>query len=233
MSKRILLLLVLSLLALPAFAQKGEIDELGFKAEKVYDFTNIDSVNLFNGNLNISIPIGKRYKVGGALSYQLSLIFNGKIWDYETWTEYDGNGNPQERGRSYPNLRSNAGLGWRVVLARQKSWGLGADLGYELGTRVYDSKLPSDKFHHGRSDVSHTVDAGLRLTLRQISPEGGFGRGPVGNLPLLPALPAHAQPAIAGLDIIERKNAIFARWHSLELETTVLIRDGGNVERRQ
>src|SRR5437870_7042883 len=89
MSKRILLLLVLSLLALPVFAQKGEIDELGFKAEKVYDFTNIDSVNLFNGNLNISIPIGKRYKVGGALSYQLSLIFNGKIWDYETWTEYD------------------------------------------------------------------------------------------------------------------------------------------------
>ena len=58
-----------------------------------------------------------------------------------------------------------AGLGWRVVLARQKSWGLGADLGYELGTRAYDSKLPSDKFHHGRSDVSHTVDAGLRLTL--------------------------------------------------------------------
>lgn len=59
-----------------------------------------------------------------------------------------------------------AGLGWRMELARAKSWRLGADLGYELGTRGYESNLPSDKYHYNRNDISNTVDVGLRWTLR-------------------------------------------------------------------
>jgi len=55
-----------------------------------------------------------------------------------------------------------AGLGWRMELARQKGWRLGADLGYELGTRAYDSKLPSDRYHYNRKDTSNTIDAALR-----------------------------------------------------------------------
>jgi len=67
-----------------------------------------------------------------------------------------------------------AGIGWHMELAREKGWGLGADLGYELGTRDYDSKLPSDKYHYGRNDVFHTVDVGVRLTLPQRRGLHGF-----------------------------------------------------------
>ena len=51
-----------------------------------------------------------------------------------------------------------AGLDGRVDLAR----GITASLGYELGTRDYTSKEPTDRYHYGRRDVSHAVEAGLR-----------------------------------------------------------------------
>src|SRR6476469_4119751 len=95
-----------------AAAQKPAGLELGIQPEKLYQFSDLDSVNLFNGNLMTSIPIGQRYSVGGSLSYQLNLVYNSKVWDYEQY--FDGNGKPFYVAR--PNLRSNAGLGWRLTL---------------------------------------------------------------------------------------------------------------------
>jgi len=54
--RRIALALLLSIVSVASVAQKGPLDELGFHADKVYDFSNVDAVNLFNGNVTISIP---------------------------------------------------------------------------------------------------------------------------------------------------------------------------------
>lgn len=58
-----------------------------------------------------------------------------------------------------------AGLGWRMDLARKRAWRLGASAGYELGTRAYDSNLPTDKYHYKRNDTLNTFDAALRWAL--------------------------------------------------------------------
>ena len=48
--------------------------------QNIFEFNNLDNINLFNGNLNINIPIGMKYQIGPKLSYQLSLSYNSKIW---------------------------------------------------------------------------------------------------------------------------------------------------------
>jgi RHS repeat-associated protein len=108
--------LALLLFAAPLVAQKPAAIELGFKADRVYDFGEIDNVNVFNGNNVITIPIGMRYPLTATFSYGLTLVYNSKVWDHrnmQTWSE---------PGLDYwwakPNIRSNAGVGWRISLGR-------------------------------------------------------------------------------------------------------------------
>lgn len=109
--------------------------ERGFSPQQVYQFNGLDSVNLFNGNLNVTIPIGPEYQVGGALSYQLRLVYNSKIWDFEYdfactinvvyqdvyWNNLDFIREfvyPDEGVACFtiaiPNRKSNAGTGWSL-----------------------------------------------------------------------------------------------------------------------
>jgi YD repeat-containing protein len=111
---------IVSLLALLltriAAAEKPAAIELGFKPEKVYSFSALDNVNLFNGNLIFTVPIGQQYPVNGNLTYGLTLVYNSKAWDYfyvEAFSRRD-----DIRAWAKPNVRSNAGMGWRVSLGR-------------------------------------------------------------------------------------------------------------------
>ena len=112
-SLRVLLIVVVAAAAGPAAAQKMPGHELGFKPDRLYQFTDLDSVNLFNGNLTVSIPIGQRYSVGGNLGYQFQLVYNSKMWDYMEWIDDN-----YESILAEPNIRSNAGVGWRLSLGR-------------------------------------------------------------------------------------------------------------------
>ena len=87
----------------------------GFVPEGMYQFDNVDSVNLFNGNLVATIPIGSSYPVGPEFSYQLNLVYNSKLWVFES---------PQsDPGKRYAQAHPifNAGLGWRLSLGEYKS----------------------------------------------------------------------------------------------------------------
>jgi hypothetical protein len=108
----VLLFHVVALTAVAASAQRHPNVEVGFKAERVYQFSDLDSVSLFNGNLTISIPLGLRYPVGPTLSYQFALTYNSKVWDY---------GMTDNRQVATPNRRSNAGVGWRLSFGRLSS----------------------------------------------------------------------------------------------------------------
>ena len=71
------------LLATPLAAQfQQQTRDLGFSAQNVYSTTDIDSVNLFNGNLVLTLPIGQTYPVSERLSYGLTLVHNSQVWTY-------------------------------------------------------------------------------------------------------------------------------------------------------
>ena len=71
----------------------------------------IDNINMFNGNLTVTLPIGSTYQRGG-VSYALTLVYSGNVWD--SWRE-----NPNSTSVTIvPNRRANAGLGWLLSLGR-------------------------------------------------------------------------------------------------------------------
>src|SRR5262245_32108925 len=63
----------------------------GFQANGVFSAVDIDSVNLFNGNLNIAIPIGNTYQTSGGFSYSLRLSYNSTLWRTLEWCSNDVN----------------------------------------------------------------------------------------------------------------------------------------------
>jgi len=104
------------LVALPVVAQHPNL-ERGVAADKMYQFGNIDQINLFNGNLSLTIPIGGDRPVGDRLSYGLTLTYNSKVWESEqVYTGTPDNGNWSYRKK--PLTLSNAGFGWILSLGQ-------------------------------------------------------------------------------------------------------------------
>src|SRR5213595_3624042 len=52
-----------------ARAQESPNKERGVSPGKSYQMGDLDTVNLFNGTMNLRIPLGQPYSVNGALSY--------------------------------------------------------------------------------------------------------------------------------------------------------------------
>jgi YD repeat-containing protein len=116
---------VLLLVALCASAHAQVLQEQhpntarGFEPEKMYDFSAVDSVNMFNGNLTLHIPIGPKLAVNGQLPYQLTLMYNSNCWDYFYWYDQPiGGGATTTMLQAMPTRRANAGIGWMLSLGR-------------------------------------------------------------------------------------------------------------------
>ncbi|HEV2915335.1 MAG TPA: RHS repeat-associated core domain-containing protein [Pyrinomonadaceae bacterium] len=103
-------LALIALISVNLYAQnQHKNQERGFSANSAYASQEIDHINLFNGNLVLTIPIGSRYPVGGQLSYSMTLFYNSNSWTqrevclsqadvstefYSTWfLTVDGEGN--------------------------------------------------------------------------------------------------------------------------------------------
>jgi YD repeat-containing protein len=125
--RRLLLVVVVLAIATGVTAQQPPNLERGFAADKIYQLSNIDNVNTFNGNLLAALPIGQRFPLSASLSYGLSLTYNSKLWDFvrrEHWG--DTCAPPPGEGCNYQfqyfeyeavaNRRSNAGLGWLFTI---------------------------------------------------------------------------------------------------------------------
>src|SRR4029453_7643920 len=66
----------------PAGAQHPNVAR-GFTPSGMFDVGGIDTVNGFNGNLSLRIPIGAGYPVGGLMgSYSFSLNYNSYVWNH-------------------------------------------------------------------------------------------------------------------------------------------------------
>jgi len=98
----------------------------GFDATKAFDAGDVDTVNTFNGNLALSIPIGLEYPEGGGMTFGLSLRYNSSVWDFKTFGQGDVDfeadvPEPDDCAtfsQSWPSLSFNAGMGWQLSLGR-------------------------------------------------------------------------------------------------------------------
>jgi RHS repeat-associated protein len=70
------------------------------------------SVSPFSGGLGIAIPIGQTYSVSPQLSYGLTLVYNGNLWDFSP--------DPSDATKiaAKPSRSSEAGWGWSLSLGR-------------------------------------------------------------------------------------------------------------------
>ncbi len=138
--------------------------ERGFRPEKLYQFSDIDSVNAFNGTLLINLPVGPDYRLDGGMSYGLRLSFNSKPWDLLQV----GN-----LVHATPSQRANAGFGWIIGFGRFVP---SDDPANNLsGIDLYEAPDGGDHFFDGvsadnctSSCPSYTSD-GSNLRLRTVS----------------------------------------------------------------
>jgi hypothetical protein len=103
------------LAAATLLAQVDPLRERGFAPEKAYQIGDIDSINTFNGNLILSIPLGGSYPINGGLTFGIGLSYNGNIWDLTAVT-YDGG--QTWVTRADPCRSCNAGTGFMISLGR-------------------------------------------------------------------------------------------------------------------
>jgi RHS repeat-associated protein len=97
----------------------------GFDATKAFDSSGIDTVNTFNGNLSLAIPLGLEYPLDGGFSFSLALRYNSSVWDFKTFGEMDVDFLDEEPddlcgtySQAWPSWTFNAGIGWQVSLGR-------------------------------------------------------------------------------------------------------------------
>lgn len=113
--------LALLLTVAVAEAQQHPNLERGFKPERLYNFTGLDSVNVFNGNLNVKLPLGLAYPNNAGMSWSLRASYNSKLWDFDE-LQYTGSADPASFNTEYvlavPSQRANAGFGWLISLGR-------------------------------------------------------------------------------------------------------------------
>jgi YD repeat-containing protein len=112
-----LLFLLAVLSTIPAIGQQPPERERGFKADGVYQFKGFDSVQLLNGNLNLTIPIAE-YPVSADVSYSFVIRHAGQVWT--SFDDEEGIGPifppppPVWSGFRWFAQRDNAGMGWQV-----------------------------------------------------------------------------------------------------------------------
>lgn len=108
-------LLVAALVAAPALAQDHPNHRHGTEVPTSFVYDQLDAVNLFNGNLTLSVPIGGSYPVGGSFAYSLALTYNSIVWEFEQ-------GPPDLSGTlsttAIPDRHWNAGMGWTLSFGR-------------------------------------------------------------------------------------------------------------------
>lgn len=98
----------------------------GFDATKAFDSSGIDTVNTFNGNLSLAIPLGFEYPLGGGFGFQLALRYNSSVWDFKTFPASRVDLRKQFQSedvcgiysQAWPSFTFNAGMGWELSLGR-------------------------------------------------------------------------------------------------------------------
>jgi hypothetical protein len=85
--RRLAVSILVCLAAWPALAADNPDTAKGFQPGHLYQFGELSHVNVFNGNLNLLLPIGPSYSAGGNLSYGFTLAYAGNNWTLTAGSE--------------------------------------------------------------------------------------------------------------------------------------------------
>jgi RHS repeat-associated protein len=108
---KLLFTLIALVFCVPLAGSQNPNTSRGFTPDGVFQFNDVDHVNLFNGGLVVSVPVGQTYTAGDRLQYSLGLTYNSSIWDTIPHASVEG-----DLSESVPNRNSNAGVGWLLTL---------------------------------------------------------------------------------------------------------------------
>src|SRR6266849_7532302 len=78
------LAIIFSCLVVPTGAPgaQNENETVGFQSNHAFDSGHFgENIDILNGNLSLTVPIGSSYQVNQNFGYQLSLSYNSKVWD--------------------------------------------------------------------------------------------------------------------------------------------------------
>jgi RHS repeat-associated protein len=176
-----LLLITAQLAAQTPVEQRAETNnERGFVAEKAYQFDGLGSVNLFNGNLTLTLPIGGTYPVSASLGYSLKLYYNSKVWEQVLG---GGGACPNQQNDDFaafparfPHHAASAGLGWTFslghIVPRTHASASGNDVYVSPDGATHHFKPRESATVAGYSHVAYTKDGThLRLKVTNTTPE--------------------------------------------------------------
>jgi RHS repeat-associated protein len=150
--------LLLLALAAPSWADVHPNTAGGFPVDQSFHVGDIDNVNLFNGALTVTIPIGPSYPVNGGFSYSLKLVASSNPWIFQT-VHTPINGVDTTFIQANPNPCSNAGLGWRVSLGRLNPPCQVPDANNVLPGPVYQDEMGTDHVFYPTLHAGDPEDA--------------------------------------------------------------------------
>ena len=95
----------------------------------VFHHEEIDSINLYNGQLTLPIALGPSYPIGPKLRLQLSLVYNSRVDDFGA--PKAGQTPPPQQSFAYRPLVGNSslGIGWELSLGAIKNCRHGISIG--------------------------------------------------------------------------------------------------------
>src|SRR6266566_1252736 len=89
---------------------QNENESVGFQTNHPFESGHFgEDIDILNGNLHLSIPIGPTYQLNQYFGYQLVASYNSKVWDMSRW---DANADAKLQ------LRGNLGLGFNLNFGR-------------------------------------------------------------------------------------------------------------------
>ncbi|HSS18934.1 MAG TPA: RHS repeat-associated core domain-containing protein [Pyrinomonadaceae bacterium] len=156
---RIFLCLALVMLATRAHGQQHTNNERGLSAPSTQT-GEMDTVNLYNGNLALTIPIGQSYNTGGNLNYGLTLVYNSNAWDFRT--QYDSVVN-RDQLQAVPDPKTNAGMGWHLSLGALYAPQT-PNFNPNVGNWIYVSPDGSEHRFYDNLHSSDPVTSGIQYT---------------------------------------------------------------------
>ena len=123
--------------------------ERGFHADSSFHIGDIDHIDLSRGSLQLMIPIGQSFPVGGNLSYQLKLAYHSDVWD--VWKEDLCPLQPEPCWHitTTPGVLSNAGFGFMLNLGALLA---GTNPTSAAGWRFIDPSGAEHMFHETLHD---------------------------------------------------------------------------------
>lgn len=156
----ILFALVAAMAGLPLCGSVLNTTAVGFDPTTAHQVNEFDTVNTFNGQLMVNVPLGPVYKSNGSLQYQFMLGHNRDPWGFLMLTSIDTAGNTVDffvvdRLHNFNAFQLAGGERWlykiqTLTLEAPQDGGFG-------GTEAFPRRKRGDGVDHRSGDVQWRV----------------------------------------------------------------------------